>query len=396
MIEEILSYVEPRNKGLFHVNRKMNAVLSNSEKLLNQFQINWGYYEQKDINVLMNSGRKYTSISIKTTHLFLTKNLDNVLRFYQIKHLKLEFSYFSAGEFYKILQLISHNLESIFIGGSNITNVKSLESKQLKFNKLTKLETLIDFTDHFLNAANLKELILWSGFRQTEEKNITQLLKFLVPLQNLEKLSISRGLKYLFSYKLSESNKKLLDQTNFKLKKLEVDSVRYREYQIFYPFLKKQKELTYLKLSYMEATIDVMKIIFNDLKMLRKIEFETFEFTGLGYDLWNLQINPSIEEITVRNVSSYWQLCESIPKVLKLNLLPNLKTFKFKSFSCSMIEILMALKQVQSLKTIQFEKCQEMPAIEIPQLNCVGILKSDEAKAANFLKANPQVHVHHL
>lgn len=385
MMFEILNYVEPVDLNLFLVNKRFNAILSSSPRFLENYEISWKNIDQKDVEVLVNSTRRYSSIFISEVQ-EVPPQLIQVLQQNEIKFVCFEKCRFTASEFQQILEAIAEDVETISVAESEITDDVPLgEITQVKFECLSWLETSyndnLKFMKHFLNSdcehVNLENDIVHS------EEDLEMIAKFLATQENLQVLYLSSDLAGIFR------RRENVDALKFKLTSLHVEGMDFDQddFDNFHAFMRKQQSLRVFAPLNMNLEFDSMRVVLNELASLKQIYFLGSLFQPT-HDYLKLEKNVMIEQVSFQFVNEV--LCENIQECIKL--LPNLKKVRLHNFPRENLRSIMETLKTSALnlETMQFFHCR-IPEIEMKQIKSLEFSRCKRKFVTKFLKINGHV-----
>ncbi len=390
MIEEILSYV-PAKKSLFLVNKKINEIIGDSEKLMRKFEICWFNETTQDIDVLINSRRKYSSIMINYRY-SAKSSMEIIIPLLErlpIKHLDMRNFHFTSSQFHEILSAVSKTLVEIELMEINVSDPNQMRDfRRLEFKKLTHLELMFNQTRiyelllPFLSARKLETIKIDSN-RETEltKDEMINWFQFLNGQQNLKKLYIERYLSEVFM------KKEYADALVLQLEKLSVEAVDSVE---FYNFLRKQVSLKKFKICNWFISHNVMQLFLNEMKALKCLHL-----TNIGFDvidsLWTLKINPNIEEISFTYNENFIddRFIQTISTIFNLRLLPNLRVISFLGFTENLLnDIMLAIQATaEKLEVLQFQECW-IPCLKFETLKLAKFVACDAENVEEFLMVN--------
>lgn len=313
---------------------------------------------------------------------FITDDHVQLLGAIPIKCVHFERCRMTSYKFYQMLLAISGSVDTICIESSEISdNATNLEIPDLQLPYLTRFQATnngnLRFIKHLKNTPILNFINLENAIDFSDEE-LTEILTFLASQSKLTELCLCSSSTGIFR------KREMVEKLKFQLKKFIIDGKKLidLEMEILRGFLKKQALLRTISLMNMKVKIDLMKVIFNDLKVQELIFSDSvFEMT----DACEKMKNFSIEVLSLTFCVGQ-SFSEDVSELLKT--LPNLRSIHFLNFTRdSLTGILETLKCSEKLRMIEFSRCQ-LPAVELMQIEKAEFWICQKDDVQKFLETN--------
>lgn len=302
LIERILIRV-PKPSVLENtaVSKRFLEVITNSIHLMDRVNFEWGWHMMNDIDKVLESSRKYRSLSVRE---FKTELKEGLLKFIDknkttLRKLAMHHNDFGIGTFQKIIEMVGSNLIEMRINlpAENYPEVSTLEMPNLKRFYYTH--------DHNFCVHHLMRLL-----KKLKNLEVLFLENCFLHSEDLQTVLVVDAQKLTFRSCSFEHDETYELQPSYQLEELTVVSDEFSDRDEGYPFLDKilvaYPNLTTLEFQHFNVSFETCLVLAIKAKKLKTLRLEC----------------SSIEAVTIPTIESFesWDSeIESDTKFIRVN-----------------------------------------------------------------------------
>lgn len=384
LIEKILKYTSGKDiLRLFSTCKSIAKLIGDSSNLMQKLTLYVNNELIRNLDSILNSGRKYQNIDIKFGENMLCDVFDILERFAEpVKNLTIHHSTIKSNEIQRILN-ICRKLDCFKL--RKVQYIENLTSSldyghEKSINLLELDESCFQILQHFTSSSVKQfDVICY----QEESDNIHYFIKFLESQKGMRKLSVQGTMCYhLFLNDYSENFKFSLKHLTIKFL---VFMTRAELSENFAKFLIKQsKSLITFNFDFINDTI--LEIILNEMENLKSLGLHSFgkklRLDELNPD--NLNVNSTIETLE-------FNYCQEFPFEEIIKFTPNVKQLKLKVVQISFNFIASIFHDLQNLKSLVIVSCKFQNYLWLPTVKDVYFEEMDSRQIVKFLMVNRHI-----
>lgn len=332
------------------VSQSWYKFIGNSQICMRNFELklcNFHNFSQEDMELLMNSERKYQNVSIYDIH--LSRRVKLVLEKFKWQHVMMyKHTFLSDQEFIEFFRPFEQIIKRIQLREIHILHISKDFHSLLLFPKLRHLE--IDSCSRFIankvfnKTSELDCLKLhFRNTRMYDDEMRTVAMTIGGYLNRNSKLKhLNLGIpSEIFGLLFSED---ITSFVRFKLTKLKLfgftrnrhsyNSIAMKNLEIFIRLHRQ----TLVDIHFDKwLGLNFLRLVFNAMPNLVNVTIKELHMYEIreGVDLLALNANPSIENLNIHNFSQYHRIFEIVLKAT-----PNIKCLKMYSMSQEILELL--------------------------------------------------------
>lgn len=383
VLEKILLYCPGRFiPEYILVSKRFNAVISHSVQLMKNFTVEWQKRPATDMRPLLESKRKYCSISISQISV-LRPNLLNFVTNQASKLTSIFFNdcAFTTTEMKTLLSLVAVNIETLCFCEVNLEHDCAVEPIEMP--KLSRIEMSEGQRDgffsmiRFFNKANLKCFQYEDSFEVGTE-NLSKFVDFLSSQSRIRELSLSDNVvRKIFQDEIGTDWYKSMQLENVYLV---CNDISPKTCDLIAAFLKHQKRSLKL-LTLLRCTITTRL-----LEALLSLELEEIRLVHVTFNTRRAikEVNTSIKKLFLSGIviddTNEFMICQLMEKCTSVRKL----VFRYVEIT---FEMSVTMVHKMNLEVLDVMKCKLLP-ITYPKLQKLAIHNCEMRDVIRLIRMN--------